>query len=761
MKSYKFTNKIAYILFLAFSVLVATNREVLAARPPSSNNNNNDVNVELPVDSAPADATDLQHALDTAPRGMDILEESFIQGQFYKSNDVSKKYNLNASKVIHRNESDANDRTGILRVTHGNNQLGSIWSNIDGNNYFDVTKDQTMSMWMYFGHPKDPSNANSVGDGMAFVLQNDDRGVNAISTYNGNPAYGETLGVWGADFNNKVEVPTISIAKTAIQKSFAIEFDTYLNMKDTPNVINGEGVSFDIGKYAKHIAMNYPDLPTTYIPKRTAAERDRRYYFLLNHQNSKNSMPLVDAQWHHVTMKWNTKNHTLYMKYDDKGLDGSAKDTPYKWEQSLDINHFDLKNTNKLRWGFTGSTGWQMENNLIIFESIPSYVNADSDVSIRDNTGNKMLTSGHNHVEVGDDLTFIYNLNYVDGSKDWEKVLATIDLPDNVIFNSATITYKGDEGNPESISLSSLNDKKIQFELSHSLSKNISQATIEVHANVDKVKYSTRVSPAHVRFESDNLIVDNDTPEFNIDVPALMMSTNPACTLNFGSMSQVPDSLEIHGEVWFANGGRIDPTIVTVMNSLNGNTGAMKLSGAIAKKASFVLYVDKKNLHIGQNNLKISAKNKYNMKTKEYEIIINIGGGLQFGNVKEEVSFVPVMAGTTNEMVGRQEGWQVEVVDSRPGGNSWQLQAKAEKLIQNETKDVLDGDVVYKNPDGGVVELHQATTIFTNVKPDDNVQTVDVASTWNNDCGIMLKLNSCNQAGSYRGRIHWCLVDSM
>jgi hypothetical protein len=50
-------------------------------------------------------------------------------------------------------------------------------------------------------------------------------GINAISRFNGKPAPGETLGVWGADFDNSSSNPRIS--ETAIQNSFAIEFDTF------------------------------------------------------------------------------------------------------------------------------------------------------------------------------------------------------------------------------------------------------------------------------------------------------------------------------------------------------------------------------------------------------------------------------------------------------------------------------------------------------------------------------------------------------
>src|SRR5699024_3821774 len=93
-------------------------------------------------------------------------------------------------------------------------------------------KKQTLSMWLYFGSVKDP---RGIPDGMAFVLQNDDRGANAISKLNGKVNNGETLGVWGSDGNKDVTNTDAGyggvtpIQKQAIQNSVAIEFDTETN----------------------------------------------------------------------------------------------------------------------------------------------------------------------------------------------------------------------------------------------------------------------------------------------------------------------------------------------------------------------------------------------------------------------------------------------------------------------------------------------------------------------------------------------------
>lgn len=123
----------------------------------------------MPSEAPPDDPSDLEHALQSAPRGLDIADPTFLQGVFTMKNSDK---NMNSSKVILRHPNDISDKTGILRVTHGFNQLGSIWSNVDESNFLDVSQDQSMSMWLYFGRPINSESPGEVGDGMAFVLQN-------------------------------------------------------------------------------------------------------------------------------------------------------------------------------------------------------------------------------------------------------------------------------------------------------------------------------------------------------------------------------------------------------------------------------------------------------------------------------------------------------------------------------------------------------------------------------------------------------------
>jgi hypothetical protein len=134
-------------LFLMYGLALDT-KEVYAA--------NNDKASVSHVNDAPADPDDFKHAIETAPKGLDISDPTFLRGIF--SNPGSNE-NMNSSKVIRRSNANSVDKTGILRVTHGKGQLGAIWSNIDNSNYLDISQDQSMSMWLYFGRPIDSSDS--------------------------------------------------------------------------------------------------------------------------------------------------------------------------------------------------------------------------------------------------------------------------------------------------------------------------------------------------------------------------------------------------------------------------------------------------------------------------------------------------------------------------------------------------------------------------------------------------------------------------
>ncbi|WP_334329929.1 lectin-like domain-containing protein [Companilactobacillus sp. HBUAS59699] len=714
------------------------------------------------------DKADFENAMKTAPRGLNIDDPAFKLGEFPD----------NKAEVFRRN-SDPADYSGVLQVTNNINQIGAVWSNMEANNYIDLNIPQTLSMWLYFGRPFNPKEPLEVGDGMAFVLQNDPRTYKAISMYNGKPAVGETLGVWGADFNTSMSTTAEDIAKTAIQNSWALEFDTFVNRLSVLEHIDGKGVSFDMDRQGQHTGNNYPALPGTYNPGETkldlhgnsVEDKYKKRYFTLNHGVGNQFQTMTDQRWHHITIKWDPDTSELKYWFNDKNLDGSQTNiTGYNYTIPLDTKNFHFKDPNnrKLHWGFTGTTGRFTENNFIVFESIPSFINAESKASIQNLTTGKQVHTD-NTVSIGDDLDFVYNLNYMSGTKDWEKILATMNLPSQVDFKSGTISY--DDAEPEEIiNKNELKDNQVEHVLKQSLNKDHRNAKIVLHTRVKKIPTTTTVSIQHASFKGDNFIIDDNTPQFKILLDTLMIDSDPSGTINYASQDAVPENTVINGTVWYGNGTFIKEGDLKVFSSLNDEKYVPNdvIRSNVYTSGSYELNIPKNKLHIGTNTLKIYAQD--NIKgasdvatntTKLLTINIVIGGGLRFGNVSDQVNFQPVNMGYPGQLVSRQKGWQVEVVDDRSRGKGWILSAKASDLVNEKTKQKLNGTIVYKNISGNILSLAEPTDIYKNTKDSDNPQTIDVADKWTNNLGIFLKLNNSNMGGKYQGKITWNLKDAL
>lgn len=561
------------VLLLILSSLALDSNTVFAISANDTNANNATVK----------DDADYKAALKTAPRGLHWNTEDTANGDFVSAKFAGKAQNT--AKVVNSNnpnEADltSSEKTSVIQVTDGTNQVGAIWSNVNNGNYFDIDHDQTASMWLYFGQ----SDKNKYpGDGMAFVLHNDKRGVNAIAasdkTINkdGNsftikdlPADGQSLGVWGPD-RNPNSISALDLSTKAIQNSWAIEFDTFLD-NITQN-IDGTGFSFDSAynmpnsnstnikdRMNQHIAWNYPALPDAYI---LDSMNKGQHFFKLRHNGFHGNLNLVDSKWHHLTIKWikpepNSSIGYIDFSYNDKNPDGTPVPEDDIIRPSLidgqtdvqripiDISKFNfdsnLKGDRKLYWGFTGSTGKYYENNLIIFESIPSFVDADATSSIHNDTSGKEINKKTDTVEPKDNLTFTYKIHYNGWTKSWNNIIAKIKEPKNIIFKSGHVDFKNAKDKSFDIDSSEFpnrntevtKDKEtnLKFKINSNDQNNPLGAALShdndtaivtlkgiavVNPTPSENFFKPNVTSAHATFLGDNLITDTDTQEFNIN----------------------------------------------------------------------------------------------------------------------------------------------------------------------------------------------------------------------------------------------------
>ncbi|MBC6164598.1 DUF5011 domain-containing protein [Listeria booriae] len=225
-----------------------------------------------------------------ATKAENKLKSSQAEGQGSFS-DVTDYFSVVPGK------SSSIDKNNVTITPDANQQVGGLWS--DPVNKVDLTKNFHLEANLYMG-----ANANGA-DGMAFVMQNDSRGSDALGQAGGG------LGVYGSSF---------------IHNALAVEFDTYYN----------QDMDRDVVPNREHMAITIPSADTS-----------------ITHQ-ALNILPegvhFADGMEHQVIFDWDAATKTLSYSY--QGYTGSYQ------VQDLQAAF----GGSEVIFGFTGSTG--SEKNL-------------------------------------------------------------------------------------------------------------------------------------------------------------------------------------------------------------------------------------------------------------------------------------------------------------------------------------------------------------------------------------------------------------
>lgn len=666
-------------------------------------------------------------------------------------------------------------------------KLGAVWST--NNNFVDMTKKQTMSMWMYFGNKK----FNGAGDGMAFVLQNDPRGVDAVAVKKDNtPSGGETLGVWGSDDD---QTGVTNPATKAVQNSWALEFDTQPNQSTSYDYLSMGMRGFDLGVDGDygHIASGYPGESSTYTEAFVSNGSQTAYYYKQNHTNVKsfnlknvdNTPLLSDGKWKHLTVTLDPTTDptkiTMTYKYEDKDPETLTPKTPlYTDVTTIDLNKFNLKENskdNQLRWGFTGSVGDSSENNEVVFDTIPSLVEANLTAGIYDVTQDKTLISDDknistddaaNTVNVGDTLNLNYNLSYDSGSTSWDSIVADMEIPANFTVNGGKIIYRDKDGNIVKVSQAdseSIDETATDGKISHALAKslttgetgNANRAEIQLTGVVDKnrkLTADTKISPALATFTSDVYQETVVLPEFTIKYNALELTADQeAISVKSGENAKVTGKVDYN-----PTNSNYQDADITVHYSLNG--GADKTTSVTDHKFSITNAKD--DLNPGLNTLKVYATDKTSGRSNTVTYQITVTGALTL-TTQNSLRFKSFQsAGSINQIIGRDGDWSIGVNDTRGAGHTWKLMAAATKLANNKTKQVIDGaDLIYKDKDGNSELMTSNQVAIATHQTAEGEGIVDASESWSDSTGILLQTTSLVSAGTYTGTINWDLEDSI
>ncbi|MEI5993785.1 L-type lectin-domain containing protein [Candidatus Enterococcus mansonii] len=293
-------------------------------------------------------------------------------------------------------------------------RIGSIFSTEI--NKVDLSKDFEAEMYI---------NLEGTADGVTFVFHNDaDRAAKFDGT---NGATGNAMGAYahGVDSNYLNQ----KILRRQLKSSFAIEFDTYLN---------GDNFDADIlrNEDRGHVAYAFPDQVDSYVFNWNQSLK-------VNHQGLQYpSFPLGDGKWRLLKVHWKTWNASNYgvLTYEYEGLD------PVEAPIHKNTFKFSPGGSEKVYWGFTGSTGALTEKAMVAFRSVPGLVNYEDSVKLLNAKGLPATTT--KAVAPTEEVTVQYSGKYTGGIQNLLSPVLKLTLSAGQVYQPGTLIVNGQSVTP-------------------------------------------------------------------------------------------------------------------------------------------------------------------------------------------------------------------------------------------------------------------------------------------------------------------------
>lgn len=678
--------------------------------------------------------SDYTHALATAPQGILLNKPNAIL-------TVATASKSSATVVNTTNPEAPGTQAAV--VTNSADQFGSTWSTDD--NSFDLTHNETLSLWLYFGDQGTAATA-----GMAFVLQNDPRGVRAMPDWGSAGINAETLGVWGVAADTTVSSAS-GLAATAIQNSWALEFDTKVNDK-SPSLTT----DLNAGRTTAHIASAYPGSATSYLPlTSTTKDADNApTVYRLRHVGviSDPTQPnfLANGAWHHLTLTWNAVAQTMTYAFNDKNPVTAAPEPGVRRTVTIDLNQIDPNHTGRARWGVTGTTGSHDGSNLVILENAPGLVVAKTSAQLTDLTQDKIVDHD-DEVASHDKVQLTYHLDYQAGRQAWSDIVGHLRLPGGIAYDGqATVTTAN--GQTATFALATARDGQLVMAVKPALSRQNPAATIQMTGHVLPVSTRQVVPSATSIFASPTFVGTATTPTFSV---------TPVVDLNLAVTSADPlvlpdlQKTTVTGKVGGFTSANVPPAL-RVTAKLNG----VALPRVTPQSdGTFALLLAASQLQPGANVLKLTAVTASGDASKTVTVPITVAGELKFDTVSSEEGFQASTLTGNSQLVGRTGDWRLVVQDTRGTGSRWTLNAQATALTTSDGQQ-LAGQPVYVTSHGSLPIGTTPTPVLTHVTDDsEDAGRFDVAGSWTPKTGILLAVKDGSAIGRYSGTIIWTLSD--
>lgn len=704
---------------------------------------------------------------------------------------IVKSRGGNAGEIIvpHDTPSDNNGMPYDEIVLSGSQIAVGAWSN---DNYrLDFSKSFKGRTYMNFG--------STGADGFAFVMQNDPKKNQALTTANAE-SDGQNLGVYGGTCSTGKNIPADGPQQFAIKNSVAVEFDlnanyssSWANKKDGPYYDSKQtdqnakdGVN---PKDAPHMAYTFPaNLEKGYYSADNKGSwwynsplglTSHGYAAAINHQGLKNLNGVNNDSWYEFSYNFDI-NTGLFSYYLSNPTNPNQQTEVTTIPISDLENELHLKeNENKAYWGFTASNGDNSGTVKFIFTQVPVDLGAtvSNDVathgtSIVDKNDSSEYTDSLPSAEYGEEVTMKSNFAIEADAEDvydvtkWESYLDPnlYDLSKGI--KNIKVNNKEVSGVTGSVSEEGI----VTVNFNPSSNVGIGQdstfeytATLKSKGSITKTYFNSQISAR------ENTI--GDIRSFQGEEVAYWVVPQPEhpTVLSWEKPNVVTEKTDTKDRAEVSDGYDLkfywqDEDDGEILNfTINRNNPDAKKEFAQIVTTGSTEFNDY-SWHIPADKI-VPGKNEYTItmtrgdEVQTLKLTLNVTGKLSFDKAPDILSWTGRKASESKGTLARDSGnpMTLSVSDSREDTSTWALYVQAEL-----TDTTAPFDFVFKKDAVSAEQSIMTDPVLVMRKGDVTPTNFTSSKTWNESAGVLLHSNNYMSVGDYSGKavVKWNLYDT-
>lgn len=678
---------------------------------------------------------------------------------------------------------------------------GGAWSDPSKDNYLDISKKQTISVWLYFGSGNG-TNSLVNGQGMALVLQNDPRKNSSGQSQALGAGY-QGMGVLGYDrsiVNYKYSnlgltrsyspvLPESSyVAGTAIQNSVSLDFDAVRNdtvslsglanngpinfYKTTPNyniwgnatgyfeyTLNGFDTVNTADSFGNNISKSFPGY-SDLIANRPLTQNALRLG-----NNGGNGYGVIAMTYPGNALTYGQSPLNVNSK-NDYNYFTNAKSTAavQVYAKSADLVDASDNTGNPIYWHHVTFTwnparnadGTPTSDGMPVSGGTPASINYKFNDKLLDGSTNSNNISDYPKVEdtIPVDPT---QFNLTNGNTKVYWGLTGSNTTDPGVYSKMAIF----ESIP-ALATAQVTSKIIDKSLSNQVITDEDKTTTVpnrtvLNNDILDFNYNLKFDAESSRQNWNNIMSEIELPTANVDFTGSGVityhtddGTTETQTIPLDWSTETPN--EIKHKLAYSLGTYLDST----NNPKQFTSADIDFTGTANNKTSLPITVDPEPATFtGDNAIETSSSPKF--------IISNTSGSNQLLQLKvsDNLAFQDINYKATQNLIQRKTPFTLSVTSLKA---PWSLQASTKGLFLNGNGTKFNGNLVYKtNSTTTPITLSEVLQpIATDDSEYETATTSDISGNWSNDSGLLLQPTSPdNTAGQYSGTITWSLNNTL